>query len=383
MHKVLVHYAEIALKGRNRYYFEDKVIENIKKSASYFNVNLKRVRKEYKRLLCIFEDSPENIKIVLGHVFGIRYFCIVEELPKKTESVLQFTERFLKENKKKGFTSVSFKTKRADKTFPLTSVELNTQFGEIASQLGLKVDYSHAPITLFTEITEKEIYCFSEKLQGAKGLPVSSGGKVLVLLSGGIDSPVSAWQIMSRGCSVDFMHVHPFSQSNQAEKIETLVKILNKFQWNSKLYLISYAPYEAYVSGKIPSKYDLVFFKHYLLKLGEKLALDLGYDAIVTGDNLGQVASQTIENMKASGFGLQVPLFTPLLTHDKETIIEQAKKIETYDLSIKSYKDCCSLFALHPSTRTKLSYFQNLVKKIPMEKLVEKSLENMEIKIIA
>ena len=380
MQKVLIHYAEIALKGRNRSYFEDKVIENIKKSARYHHVNLKKIRKEHKRLLCLFDDAPEKINQALRHVFGIQYFCYVEEVSPNVEAIELYVKKFLEDAKVKGFTRIAFKTKRADKEFPLTSVKLHTHFGDFAQKLHIKVDYAHAPLTLFTEISKKNVYFFSEKIPGLKGLPVSTGGRVLVLLSGGIDSPVSAWQMMGRGCSVDFLHVHTFRTNEEvlSTKIQEIVQLLHAYQFTSTLYLVPYASYEAFVSGRIPPKYDLIFFKHYLLKLAEALTLQYTYDGFVTGDNLGQVASQTIENIKASGFGIRVPFFMPLLTFDKETIIKHAQVLGTYTLSVKPYKDCCSLFAKHPLTRAKLENFKEVLTYVDIEALLAKSLREVK-----
>ncbi|MBI2110589.1 tRNA 4-thiouridine(8) synthase ThiI [Candidatus Woesearchaeota archaeon] len=381
MQKVLIHYAEISLKGKNRAYFEDKAIENIKKSSNYHNANLKKIRKEHKRLLCIFDDQQEKINKALHHVFGIQYFCYVEEVSPNLEAIERYATKFLETAKENGHKSIAFKTKRVDKEFSLTSVEINTRFGEFAQKLDIKVDYTNALITLFTEISRNNVYFFSEKIPGLKGLPVSTGGRALVLLSGGIDSPVAAWQMMGRGCSVDFLHVHTFRTNEEvfSTKIFEIVKILNEYQFKSTLYLVPYASYEAFVSWKIQDKYDLVFFKHYLLKLAESLAMQKDYDAIATGDNLGQVASQTIENIKASQLNIKLPVLMPLLTFNKEKIIEQAKLLGTYQLSIKPYKDCCSLFTKHPTTRTKLGYFEGIASSFNMDFLLEKNIASLKI----
>jgi len=260
MLKVLIRYSEVALKGRNRNYFEEKVAENIRKSCQRSAVNLKKIRKEYKRLVCIFEDSQDKINHALRSVFGIQYFCYIEEINCDLKEIENFVKDFLASLQMKGYISIAFKTKRADKKFPVTSVKLNTRFGDFANLCHLKVDYSNAPITLFTEIMEEKAYFFSEKIQGLGGLPVSSGGRVLVLLSGGIDSPVAAWNMMKRGCSVDFLHVHTFRTNKEilSTKIFEIINILNQYQFKTKLYLIPYATYESFVSGKIPQKYLII-----------------------------------------------------------------------------------------------------------------------------
>lgn len=380
MQKVLIHYAEIGLKGKNRSFFENKLIDNIKRSAKYQNVNLKKVIKGNKRVICVFDDNKGKITKTLRYVLGIKYFCYFSEVDWNIEEIEKKSKDIMEEFKKRGEETVAFFTKRTDKDFSLKSPEINSRLGEIANRLGLKVDYKNSQNKIFIEINRKSAFISSERIEGHAGLPVGTSGRVLVLLSGGIDSPVAAWLMMKRGCTTDFLHIHAYAKNNEAQKskITKSVKHLNNFQFKSKLFLSPYYVYEMNTLGKVQQKYDLVVFKHYILKLAQSLALKHNYDAIVTGDNLAQVASQTIENLKATSHEIKIPVFRPLLTYEKDEIISLAKKINTYQLSIEEYKDCCSILAKNPSTKTKLKRFEKELENLDMNDLTEKSVKETE-----
>lgn len=379
--KVLVHYSEIALKGRNRSFFENKLVENIRKSSEHQKVNLKSVKKGHNLILCEFDSSEteEKINSALKSVFGIKYFSYVKEINKDINLIKEEVKKIIGDLKSKGFMEIAFKTKRADKEFPFNSLEINKELGEIANQFGLKVNYDLKNPIIYVEIVQNCCYIYSKKIYCYGGLPVGSSGKVLCLLSGGIDSPLAVWQMMKRGCQVDFLHVHNFRNNQEAieHKIKEITKVLNKYQFKSKIYLVPYSVYEFHsIDKKIQD--DLVLFRHYLFRIAGIIASENDYQAIVTGDNLGQVASQTLENMSASEFGISLPVFRPLLTYDKEEIINLAKEIGTYDLSIKEYKDCCSILAKNPKTKTNLKKFKLLLESLDIENLIEKSFKEIE-----
>lgn len=379
MEKVIIHYAEIALKGKNRAFFENKLVDNIKKSAEYSGIKLESIKKEHNLVLCEFNDKRDRINSTLKAVFGIKYFSYFKEIKKDIKVIEEEVEIIMKDLKSKGSSKIAFKTKRADKEFPLKSPEINKRLGEIANKLDLKVDYKNAPVTIYIEITHKSCYLYSERIYCYGGLPVTSSGKVLCLLSGGIDSPVAARQMMKRGCQVDFLHVHSFKTNEEAikHKVKDLIKVLNKYQFKSKIYFVPYHVYEFHTMGKNIED-DLVLFRYYLFKVAERMATENKYKAIVTGDNLGQVASQTLENMQASEYGINLPVFRPLLTYDKEEIINLSREIGTYDLSIEKYKDCCSILSKHPKTKTNLEKFKKLLESSDIEGLVNKSFEELK-----
>lgn len=373
MTKALIHYAEIALKGKNKRMFEAKLVENIKKSAERQKAKLKRVEQQHKRILAEFEGD-KGIDATLKNVFGIRNYSIVAEVKKDIESIKKKAAEMMDGIEKK----VRFDTRRADKRFPLTSVEVNKELGAIANKKGLKVDYKNAEHTIYTEITVKTAYMHSEKIGCEGGLPVGTSGKVLCLLSGGIDSPAATWCMMKRGCKVDFLHIHPFSGNKKAieSKIRKTAEKLNDYQFGARLYLIPYQAYKKHTIAKIPKSMQMPVFKHYILKLADKLAKR--YKGIVTGDNIGQVASQTLENIHATGYGIEMPIYRPLLTYNKEEIMNLARRIGTYELSIEPYKDCCSILSQGPNTRTTVKQLHEALEKIDFEELLRKSKEEIE-----
>lgn len=380
MTKVLIHYAEIGLKKGNLSFFEKKLVDNIKKSSEKNNLKLNEISRNEKRILADFDSSKKKVSEILKKVFGIKYFSFVYEIEKDISKLKKEVEKILKEFKKNKIKKIAFETKRADKTFSLNSVEVNKELGEISNKLNLKVDYTNFEKKIFIEITSKKIFIYTEKISGLGGLPVSTSGRVLVLLSGGFDSPVASWLMMKRGCTVDFLHFHTFRNNKQAfnSKIKNLVETLNKYQRKSKLYLVPYSTYEILTQGEVFQKYDSILFKYFMVNFADKFARENHYDAIVLGDNLGQVASQTIENLKASSLGISSLIFRPLLTYDKQEIIDLSKKIGTYELSIEKYKDCCSILSRNPSTKTKPEAFENVLKKVDVDIVVEKSMKELE-----
>jgi len=324
--------------------------------------------------------QKKKVSDVLSKVFGIKYFSFVYEVERNFKELEKEVERIMKQFKKSKIQKIAFLTKRADKSFSLTSPEINKKLGEISERLGLKVDYTNFEKRFFIEVTSKRIYVYTERTNSFGGLPVGTSGKVLVLLSGGIDSPVASWLMMKRGCNADFLHFHVFKNNKQAfdSKIKKLVEKLNEYQENSKLYLVPYSIYEILTQGKGLQKYDLVVFKYFMLKFAERFARENHYDAIVLGDNLGQVASQTIENIRASSLGLNSVIFRPLLTYDKQEIVDLSKKIGTYELSIEKYKDCCSILSKSPATKTKLKVFENVLNNVDINLIISKSMKELE-----
>tara|TARA_Y100000310_G_scaffold327912_1_gene395069 strand:+ start:1621 stop:2778 length:1158 start_codon:yes stop_codon:yes gene_type:complete len=380
MGKALIHHAEIGLKKGNFAYFEKKLVDNIKKIAEKNKVKVNSVTRHEKRILVDFDAEEKKVSNILNKVFGIKYFSFVCEIENDIKKLEGEVEKILKEFKKNKVNKIAFQTKRSDKSFPFTSIEINKKLGEISNKLDLKVDYKNFEKKIFIEITGKKIYIYTQRTNGLGGLPVSTSGRVLILLSGGIDSPVASWLMMKRGCKIDFLHFHVFNNNKKAlgSKIKEIVKNLNQYQRESKLYFVPYSTYEIMTQGEILQKYDLILFKYFMLKFAEKFAKENYYDAIVLGDNLGQVASQTIENINASSFGIQATVFRPLLTYDKQEIIDLSKKIGTYEMSIEKYKDCCSILSKNPSTKTKLKFFENILKKVDVNLIVEKSMKELE-----
>jgi thiamine biosynthesis protein ThiI len=381
MHTVLINYSEIILKGKNRPHFERALKENIRQSAQRLDVQIKDINREGASFVYKFDGGKKAIIKCLKNVFGIKQFLFTEEIPKELNKILEQVTYSLHAIKESGIKTVSFKTKRSDKTFPLSSPEINEQFGKIANKEGLKVDYSDKENVIYTKIGEKITFVSSEKIDGYGGLPTGTSGRILVLLSGGIDSPVAAWSLMKRGAHCDFLHIHNLRKSEDVlkTKMKKTIETLNNHQFQSTLYTTPYTPFELAVMENTPPKYELVVFKHYILKLAEQLANKYDYLAIANGDSLSQVASQTLENINTAQYDIKLPVLRPLISSNKEEIIYIAEKIGTYELSIEEYKDCCSLVAKHPATKTNRSKLKEALENIDMKKLLKESMSEMEI----
>jgi len=354
---LLVRYSEISLKGKNRGFFERKLIENIKNKIPGASIETD----------CgsILIDSNNFDK--LNEVFGVSWFAKVWGVELDFEEIKSEVLKILKFKKPETFRITA---NRSDKRFPIKSQDLAREIGKFCEEHGFEVDLKNPDLEVFVDILSKRALIYEEKISGLGGLPVGTSGKVLCLLSGGIDSPVAAFQIAKRGCKVDFLHFYALRNVDEIKKskIPRLVAELERFCGKSKLVLAPFLDFQMAVLEK--GEYELQLFRRFMLKVAEKIALENGYEAIVLGDNLNQVASQTLENMTAVQQGIGIPIFRPLLTFDKNEIVELAGKIGTYRVSIEDYKDCCSIIARRPKTRIKKEKLLELEKEINIDKIV-------------
>jgi len=361
---VLIHHSEIIIKGKNRSFFETKLVSNIKNSFK----NIKLI-KDMGRIICETTEDINKFK----KICGIKYYAQVKIF--KKEELFKEIEKILKNLDVKTLAPI---TKRSDKRFELNSVQISSKIGELANSFGIKIDFK-SENKIYTEITKDNCYVYTTKLAGYGGLPVSSSGKVLCLLSGGIDSPVAAWMMMKRGCKVDFLHFHTFktNQEVKSTKIEKLVKLLNEYQGSSKLYSV---PYHLYQFENLHTKQniDLVLFKNFILRIAQEVAKQKGYKAIITGDSVGQVASQTLQNLETTSYGINQLIFRPLIGFNKDEIISLAQEIGVYEESIREYKDCCSILSKKPLTHAKIEELKSAFEKIDLSKLIKESLESLE-----
>ncbi len=389
---ILVHYGEIALKGKNRKYFENLLVENIKKAFLREKINVK-IKKTNSQIIINITDFDKNsdkinleekIKTILENIPGIYDFSFVKQIAYKEKEdehkkILEELKKIIVEELKQKYNveerkklTVSVNTKRSEKSFKIKSPEINAIIGEELYNNGFKINIKNSDIKIYIRILKDKILYYYEKYKGIGGLPLKQG-KVLCLLSGGIDSCVAPYYIIRRGLKVDFLHFHTFKENKKVldTKIKKIIKVFNKYQFESKLYLLPYHEYQLSTIGKFDYKYDLVLFKNFMLRIAEKLLLEKGYDAIITGDNLGQVASQTIENLKSSSYNVKSLILRPLIGFDKEQIIEKAKSIKTYDYAIEEYKDCCSIISKKPHTKVSIEKLKEIMNKIDYEKIVE------------
>src|SRR3989338_9749285 len=279
---------------------------------------------------------------------------------------------------------------RSNKNYPLISQEINEKIGKyILTKLRHRMSKSKVCVKLtdpdincHIEIIEKCAFIYLEKIPGPGGMPVGTGGKALALLSGGIDSPAAAYYLLKRGVRVDFIHFHsmPYTSPASVEKVKKLAGILNKYQSNSKIFLIPFADIQKEIMMKVPEKLRVIFYRRLMMKIAEEIAKKENYLALITGESVGQVASQTLENMKAIEDAVKIPVLRPLCGFDKEEIINKARDIGTYAISILPHDDCCTRFVpKHPEIRAKLNEVKQAEKNMEVKKLIKKSLDKMEI----
>lgn len=375
MEALVVHYGEIGIKGKNREKFELTLIRNLRKALK----GQARVERFYGRIVCFLKKNADkkNIEKKLSLFPGIEYFafCRVAELD------MQAIEKTILEiAKEQEFLTFKIAAQRSFKQFPLTSIELNKKLGELlVNQLGKKVKMKDPDITFFVEITEKKALIYTKKIKGIGGLPSGVSGKVIALVSGGIDSPVASFLMMKRGCHVVITHFFNKTINTQAslEKIKKIAKRLAEIQQNLKLYLVPFERIQFEIIKNVPAKKRMIVYRRFMNRIACKIAKKENAKALVTGDNVGQVASQTLQNLQVIYEASSLPVFAPLLGFNKMEIVGLAKKIGTYEYSILPYEDCCSfMVAKHPETFAKLEDIKQIESVMNVEKLAEQAAKN-------
>ncbi len=373
-----VTYSEIMMKGGNRRIFESRLISNMLSALSPFGSF--RAHKLSGRILlsCEGEADRDGAMAALSRTFGIEYaYAPVEtapDMPEIEKAAMAYAPSLAGK-------SIKVDARRSDKGFPLNSQRVNEIVGARLVAAGCSVDLDTPEETVFIEIMHDRALLYGRKVRGPGGLPLGSSGKALSLLSGGIDSPVASWLLMKRGCNVDFLHLHqsPEPKSVLDSKMPRILKALGAY-CPGKMTLIA-APYAEFYKRTLSmdARIELVLFRRFLFHLANALAEPHGYKAVVSGDSLGQVASQTIDNIFASDEASRIPVFRPLIGFNKQEITDLAMKIGTYGVSIEPYKDCCSLVATkRPSTKVPLELAKKAEEAAGMEEIVRKTLEQAE-----
>jgi len=375
---IIAHYQEIVLKGKNRHIFVKKLIENIKYATA--GLGVKHIRhKDGRIILDLSAGARESIiSDRLTKTFGIANLVLTHRI---SNDVNVFKDEILQHVKGREFNSFRVSTKRGYKGYPLTSMDIDRIVGaHIKEATGAKVNLTNPELTIFIQILSGETYFYVDKIQGPGGLPVGTGGTVVCLLSGGIDSPVAAYRIMRRGCSVVFVHFHsyPYLSKTSQEKVQDLTEILNQYQQPVKTYMLSFGDIQKEIILSVPAKYRVVIYRRMMLRIAERIAGETGALALITGDSLGQVASQTLENITTTENAVTLPVLRPLIGMDKGEIIDQAIRIGTYDISIIPDQDCCQLFIpRNPAVRTIIREIERVEKKLDVERLNSMALNNV------
>jgi thiamine biosynthesis protein ThiI len=369
------HYHEISLKKANRSFFEKLLVQNIRTALK--DVPYRVVRRMPGRILVeLLEDSPlADIATRLQKVFGLVSASPAWEIKQDLEAIAE-TAWPLMQNRQ--YQTFCVRTRRSNKNFPLNSQQVNEELGRfLVQKSGKRVRLEDPDLTCHVELTEKIALLYFDKFQGVGGLPVGSSGKVVVLLSGGIDSPVAAYKIMKRGCRAIFVHFHSFPHTTMEaqEKVRQLIGILNQYQLGSDLYLVPFAEAQRQVVAFTPPETRVILYRRLMVRLAERIARKKGALALVTGDSIGQVASQTLENLHTVGSVAQLPLLRPLIGDDKEEIITEARRLGTFDISTIADVDCCSLFVpKHPETRGNPTAISKIEEQLDVEAIMEDAL---------
>ena len=385
MKHIIAHYHEIILKGKNRSRFEERLASNIKNKITA--VKISNTTHREGRIIVEFEKDLTDqeflkIKEQLSKIFGITSFLPMETAEPTIESIIKTAEEIF--NNAKG--SFAIRTKRSNKKFPHTSEKTNALVGKaIQDKFGNPVDLSNPENTLFIEILEKKVYLGMNRFKGLGGLPGGISGKVIAMLSGGIDSPVAAWKLAKRGCEVVFVHFHSYPHTSKASinKVKELAKIISEYQGKSKIYLVPFAEVQREVVMKTIPKYRVLLYRRLMVKIADAIAKKEKALALVTGESVGQVASQTLPNLQVTEDTASLPIFRPLIGEDKEDIINLAKQINTYETSIIPHDDCCTLFIpKNPATGANLEIVKKEEEKLDVKNLIKTAIKNSEIKKI-
>lgn len=379
MDYIICHYSEIALKGKNRSFFERRLMENIKeKLEPDFFSSAKRVS---GRILIVLTAkgcaNKEKISERISHVLGLSNFSFASGVSRSMEAIKKGVIKMLKNE---DFKTFKISSKRSDKRFPLSSQNINEKIGEAVLKEfgGAKVKLNNPDTTCFIEIVEDNALIFVEKIRGLGGLPVGSSGKAVVLISGGIDSPVAGFEAMKRGVKPIYIHFHSYPETSESsiDKVKELIGVLSKFQGAAKLFLVPFSEIQKEIFLNCLPKLRIILYRRMMFKIADIIAQKERCEAIITGESIGQVASQTLKNMSAIKVGTEKMVLSPLICENKDDIIKKAKKIGTYKISILPHDDCCSRFLPRsPETGARKEDVLREEKKIDTRKLTEEGVK--------
>lgn len=376
---IIIRYCEIHLKGKNKGFFEKLLKENIKRSLKDINVDFTAMHSRY--LLENFDENDyeiitERLKKIAGiHTYSLAYVT-ENNLDKITEAVYEVCKD------KSGTFKIA--TNRADKTFSPNSMETSMLLGGrvLEKYEKLKVDVKEPDFTVYVDIREDgKTFIYSQTVYCMSGMPVGSAGKGLLLISGGIDSPVAGYMIAKRGMKLDCLHFHSFPYTGEAakEKVIELTKKISAYNGGINLHVVSFTHIQEEIHKHCPEEFMITLMRRFMMRIAERLAKKLGDQAIITGESLGQVASQTIESITSSNSVVSMPVLRPLIAFDKIDIIDISRKIDTYETSILPYEDCCTVFLpKFPAIKPNLERVIKAESKLNVEELIEEALNNIE-----
>ncbi|HEY8463953.1 MAG TPA: tRNA uracil 4-sulfurtransferase ThiI [Bacillota bacterium] len=382
---LIIRYGEISLKGANRHYFEDTLVKNIKsRLKNYPGLNI--TKGDSRIYLEPGNNDPQTLLAELTGVFGVVSVSIASRFPAELEQIYnaarQAVARTLQERPIKSF---KVQSRRGNKQFPLESLEISRRVGAAVLEAfpQIEVDVHHPDLTVYVEVRELA-YVYTEKIPGPGGMPYGTNGKALLLLSGGIDSPVAGWLMAKRGVVIEALHFHsyPFTSERAQEKVFELVRILCRSCLQIVLHSINLLEIQQAIKASCPEEYFTIISRRFMMYIAEAIADRRKCQALITGENIGQVASQTIEGLQVTNAAVRLPVFRPLLAMDKREIVDWAVKIGTYDVSVEPYEDCCTVFLpKHPVTKPRLEKVAALEAPLMIPTLVAQALAKIETQV--
>lgn len=382
---ILVKYGEIILKGLNRHSFEDMLIRNMKAALGTISAEVWRAQATIYVDVCD-EKEINNAITRLQKVFGIVAIIKAHVLPKEFEELKPAAKDCLKDELEHA-TTFKVEAKRADKKYPMKSPEICYELGGYLSESypHLKVDVKQPEKLVTVEVRETNIYLYCNRMKGLGGMPVGSNSKAMLLLSGGIDSPVAGFMVAKRGVALEAVHFfsHPYTSQRAKDKVLKLGEILGAYTGGLKVHIVPFTDIQLEIKEKCPPEQLTLIMRRFMMAIAEKIAIKNGAKALVTGESIGQVASQTVEALYVTNDAVHMPVFRPVIGMDKEEIVEIARKIDTFETSVLPYEDCCTIFTpRHPLTKPKLENIVASEKALDFEGLVNAAVNDVETIIV-
>ncbi|EGT4233172.1 TPA: tRNA 4-thiouridine(8) synthase ThiI [Clostridioides difficile] len=384
---LIVKYGEIGVKGKNRYIFENRLIRNIRnmlKPIGRFNVY-----KEYGRIYVDLEDYDyEEVIEEVRKVFGIVGVCPGVKAKKDYDTLKEIALKMLEEKIEAGYKTFKVESRRGDKSFGLTSQEMSMDIGGyLLSKVGdrINVDVRNPEVKIKCEYREFHTMVYSDTIPGYGGLPLGTNGRAMSLLSGGIDSPVATWMVAKRGMEVEAVHFHsyPFTSERSQEKVKDLAKILAKYCGRVRLHKVNILEIQKAIGENCNEEEATILSRRFMMRIAQRLSEKRHCDALITGESIGQVASQTIQGLTCTNAVVDLPVFRPLIAMDKSDIVDIAKKIGTFETSIVPEEDCCSVFSPRkPVTKPRLEKIEKSETALDIEKLVQDAIDKIEVEDI-
>lgn len=382
MKVIIIRYSEIHLKGNNRDFFESALISNIKFALKGYSYEFSRSNARY--VIRNFDETLlDEIVNVIKNVFGVHSLSVAEEVNSVYEEISAVALEYAP-------TSGSFKvsTNRADKRFPMPSMKVSAEIGGdiLEKRPNLTVDLFNPEHIVNIDIRENgKTFVFGEVIKAVNGMPVGTGGKGIVMLSGGIDSPVAAYMMAKRGMTLRAVHFHsfPYTSMQARQKVLDLAKIVKKYTLRMTVDVVSFTEIQTAIHEKCPEEYMITIMRRFMMRIAERIAKNTGAGAVITGESLGQVASQTLESITSTNSVATIPVFRPLIGFDKDEIIEISQRIGAFDTSILPYEDCCTIFLpKRPVTKPRLSAVEKVESVLDVDTLVNNALQNIETVVI-